>query len=75
MKRNVSFLNLLLTAAIFPLLFGCQKGITDNQANPLLSAAKRVVLQHHRGYNPGRLCSQQRQWPGCVLEKIARKPF
>lgn len=41
MKSNVSFFNLLLTAAIFPLLFGCQKGITDNQANPLLSAAKK----------------------------------
>lgn len=41
MKKNASIFNLLLTAAIFLLLSGCRKSLTEDQTNPLLSTGNR----------------------------------
>jgi hypothetical protein len=41
MKKNVSISKQLLTASVFLLLFGCRKGIIENQTDPLLSTGKQ----------------------------------
>jgi hypothetical protein len=41
MKKNANILNLLLSATMLLLLFGCKKGLIESQADPSLSTSKK----------------------------------